>query len=380
VTTVLPSRAETGEVSRPLLESTVLPVYPPLSADEEPIRRTLRTRPADDLRNLIGSGVASLATVWLLYYRVLPFSGIVGFLICWFTAFVAFYAGSTYFTTPGPAVKDRAATAVVHLGPALVAASLIAAIVYVFYRGWPALHHWNFYTQDEAGVGPLTPLNKGGVLHAVVGTFIEIGIAVAITLPLGVGTAVYMTEVGGRLSRVVRIVVEAMTALPSIVAGLFIYVVWLLALGNEKTGFAGSLAISVMMLPIVARASDVVLRVVPGGLREASLALGSTRWRTVWRVILPTARPGLATALILAVARGVGETSPVLLASSPSTFLNVNPFKDPMNSLPLFIFGHVRSGETYYVARGYGAASVLLVLVLIFFALTRLLARRGSGS
>ena len=119
-----------------------------------------------------------------------------------------------------------------------------------------------------------------------------------------------MTEVGGRFARVVRTVVEAMTALPSIVAGLFIYTVLILGLGFPRSGFAAAMALSVMMLPIIARASDVVLRVVPGGLREASLALGASRWRTVWHVVLPTARPGLATALILGVARGIGETSP----------------------------------------------------------------------
>ena len=138
-----------------------------------------------------------------------------------------------------------------------------------------------------------TRFDQGGVLHAIVGSLIQLGIALAITLPLGIGTAVFMTEVGGRFARVVRTVVEAMTALPSIVAGLFIYTVFIVALGYPRSGLAAALAISVMMLPIIARAADVVLRVVPGGLREASLALGASRWRTVWHVVLPDrpARP-----------------------------------------------------------------------------------------
>ena len=193
------------------------------------------------------------------------------------------------------------------------------------------------------GVGPRDPFTKGGIKHAIIGSLIEIGIAVAITLPLGVGTAVFMTEVGGKFARIVRTVVEAMTALPSIVAGLFIYTVWIIALGQPRSGFAAALAISVMMLPIIARASDVVLRVVPGGLREASLALGASRWRTVWHVVLPTARPGLATALILGVARGIGETSPVLLTSGAAPSLVDRPGQRRLDELAAALHLHQRA-------------------------------------
>ncbi len=204
---------------------------------------------------------------------------------------------------------------------------------------------------------------------------IQIGIAIAITLPLGIGTAVFMSEVGGRFSRVVRTVVEAMTALPSIVAGLFIYSVFIVAIGLPRSGLAAALAIGVMMLPIIARAADVVLRVVPGGLREASLALGASRWRTVWYVVLPTARPGLATACILGIARGIGETSPVLLTSGNAQFFVVDPTDGVMNSLPLFIYSTVRSGEPNAIARAFAAATVLLAVVLALFVLARLIAR-----
>jgi phosphate transport system permease protein len=261
----------------------------------------------------------------------------------------------------------------------LTAVALGSAVLLTFTRGYHALFHFNFVTKTMKGVGPQDPLNQGGVLHAIVGSLIEIGIAVAITLPLGVGTAVYMTEVGGRLARVVRTIVEAMTALPSIIAGLFIYTVLIIEIGVPKSGFAAAMALSVMMLPIIARAADVVLRVVPGGLREASLALGASKWQTVWRVVLPTARPGLATALILGIARGVGETSPVLLTSGASTFMNTNPLSEPMNSLPLFVYTAVRSGEPIYIERGFGAASVLLTLVLLLFIVARLLARQRTS-
>jgi phosphate transport system permease protein len=240
------------------------------------------------------------------------------------------------------------------------------------------LFHTNFLTQDQRGVGPQDPFTHGGVLHAIVGTLIEIGIAVSVALPLGVGAAVFMSEVGGRLAWIVRTVVEAMTALPSIVAGLFIYTVLIVDLHFPKTGFTASMALAVMILPIIARASDVVLRVVPSGLREASLALGASKWQTVWRVVLPTVRPGLATALILGVARGVGETSPVLLTSGASTFMNVDPFNQPMNSLPLYTYTAVRSGEPRFIERGFASAAVLLSIVLVLFVIARLLARQRA--
>jgi phosphate transport system permease protein len=120
--------------------------------------------------------------------------------------------------------------------------------------------------------------------------------------------------------------------------------------------------------------------VVPGGLRAAGLALGASQWQTVWRVVLPTARPGLATAVILGVARSIGETSPVLLTSGASTYFNANPFQDPMNSLPLFVFSSVRSGESLYIARGFGAAAVLLALVLVLFVITRFVARQKGST
>src|SRR5262249_42581368 len=151
--------------------------------------------------------------------------------------------------------------------------------------------HLNFFTQSESAANPQTaPLTQGGILNAIVGSLIELGIATAVSLPLGIGTAGYMGGVGGRVARVARAGGAAMTALPDIRAGLFIYTFLSLALGVQKSGFAAGMALSVMMLPIIARSADVALRVVPGGLREASLALGATQWRTVWRVVLPTQR------------------------------------------------------------------------------------------
>ncbi|MET7396708.1 phosphate ABC transporter permease PstA [Dactylosporangium sp. NPDC005572] len=352
------------------------PKSPSSSAPPEKERpRRLRGRTLDDKLSFAGAGVASLALTWVVYGKILPFYGFVGFVIVWYVVFLLMYATVTALSSPRPVVVDRVASAIVHAGAIVVGIALISTVLYTFFRGFLVTLHPNFFADDMAGVRPQAPLDEGGILHAIVGTAVEIGIATVISLPFGVATAVYMVEVGGRLARVVRTVVEAMTAIPDILAGLFVYTVCIITLGWEKSGLAAALAIAVTMLPIIARASDVVLRVVPGGLREAGLALGASQWQVIRHVVLPTARPGLATALILGVARGVGETAPVLIVSGASTFLNFDPTEHTMNSLPLYIFIAVRSGQPVFIERGFGAAAVLLTLVLLLFAVTRWLSR-----
>ena len=364
----------TIETGSSIAGQTFMPSYDEDAAPAVP-RGSLGRTTIDEKFVRIGTWASAFGLAWLLTQRLLPLPGLPWFLIMWFAAGLAVTAVTGLLTGGMIEVRDRVAGAVVTVGAMLVAGVLVSALAFVVMRGWRPLLHLNFYIDDMAGVGPKDPFTDGGILHAIVGSLIEIGIGVAIALPLGIGTAIFMTEVGGAFARVVRTVVEAMTALPSIVAGLFIYTVFIVALGYPRSGLAAALAIAVMMLPIIARAADVVLRVVPGGLREASLALGSSRWRTVWHVVLPTARPGLATAVILGVARGVGETSPVLLTSGAATFLVTNPTDGVMNSLPLYIYSTVRSGEPVAITRAFAAATVLLAIVLILFITARLLAR-----
>ena len=344
-----------------------------------PRKRTVGTLTATDRFIVTGSFLAAASLAWVVCFRLLPWAGVPGYVLTAFVLTLVIMTVATSVTSDGPIIVDRLAAAVVTGGAALVGVALVSTVVYTFVRGAPALPHLNMLINDMAGVGPRDALTDGGVAHAIVGSLVQISIAVAVTVPLGFGTAVFMTEVGGGLARVVRTVVEAMTALPSIVAGLFIYTVLIVGLGVPRSGLAAAAALSVMMLPIIARAADVVLRVIPSGLREASLALGASRWRTVWHVVLPTARPGLATALILGVARGIGETSPVLLTSGAASFFVVNPVDGVMNSLPLFIYTTVRSGEPLYVERGFAAASILLGLVLVLFVVARRVARPRTG-
>jgi phosphate transport system permease protein len=279
----------------------------------------------------------------------------------------------------GPAIRDRVMTVVLWSAASLLLAALVLVVGFTLWRGRDALPHLNFFTQDMQKAGPLDPLTVGGIRHAMTGTLIQIAIALAITVPLGLTCAVYLNQIPGRYARFVRTVVEAMTALPSIVAGLMVYATWILILGQQKSGLAAGFAISLMMLPIVIRAADVILRLVPGTLVEAAEALGAPRWRTVWHVVLPTARSGLATAVILGTARGIGETSPVLLTAGYTAALTVDPLHGPMVSLPLAVFTFVKSPEPAMIARGFGAAAVLMGWVLVLFACARVVGGRGPG-
>jgi len=348
----------------------------PLAVEPEDRPRPINQRTIDDRASLWGSLGAAVAVVWVAYEHVLNFSGTVGFVLCSWLVFLAFYTAVSLLSQPWPIVKDRLAAVVVAGGALLVTFALATTLVTTFWNGVPALRHLNFYVKDMAGVSPGTdPLTRGGAYHAILGTGIEVLIGTLISLPLGIGTAVFLSEVRGTGTRLVRTVVEAMTALPDILAGLFVYVLLIILLGWQRSGFAAAVALSITMTPIVARSAEVVLRVVPAGLREASLALGASRWQTVWRVVLPTARAGLATSLILGIARVAGETAPLLIVSGATTFTNHDPFHRPMNSLPLLVYAGARSDQPLYVSRAYGAASLLLFLVLVLFIITRLVSR-----
>lgn len=206
------------------------------------------------------------------------------------------YAAVTWTRTRNKlAVSDQVVAALVGAAGVLVISALVLVIVDTALRGYHALLP-NFFTEDMSVTGPLDPITSGGVWHAVVGTLEMVGLGVLFSVPLGIATGLYLNEVGGRLARTVRTVVDAMSALPSVVAGLFIFVAWILTFGYEKSGFAASLALTVMMMPIITRTAEVVFRLVPGGLREAPYALGAPQWRTVLFVVLPTAKSSLVTA------------------------------------------------------------------------------------
>ncbi|BEP13789.1 phosphate ABC transporter permease PstA [Acidothermaceae bacterium B102] len=368
-----------------VVDAPVVAVDPPQLVEPEPQlrRRTSSFRP-DDAYAFVGALLASLSVTTSTYTTLAPFSGPVGFVVIAWFAFVLLYALLVSVSHPGQAVKDKVAAVVVQSIAALLVVALVTTVGYLFYRAWAAMTHLNFYTKDMGDARPTDSVANGlvraGILHGIVATLEQITISTLITVPVGLTCAVLLNEIPGRFSRIVRTVTEAMTALPSIVAGLFIFTTYILLLGRPKSGFAAALALSIMMLPIIIRAADVVLRLVPGTLKEASLALGAGNLRTLWQVTLPTARSGLATAVILGMARGIGETSPVLITAGVATHLNTNPFTGPQPSLPLLTLLLTRSSSNSYVARGFGAGGTLLVVVLVLFIAARIIGGRGAGN
>ncbi len=279
--------------------------------------------------------------------------------------------------SPGRRRKDKIARW--GLGAAAVVAlvPLLLVLYYLIKRGIGVLSV-SFLTTDP-NTGFLG--GAGGIKSAILGTIEIVGLAALISIPAGLGVAVYLTEYGkkGRIASTVRFFTDVMTGVPSIMFGLFIYITLVVTkVGGESfTGWKASIALALLMLPIVSRSSEVVLHQVPDSLREAALALGAPRWKVIFRVVLPTALPGIVTGCLLAVARGAGETAPLLLALSiaSGTTLNLN---GPMNALPLTIFSDLKQPNADLVNAAWGAALTLVLLVLVLSLIARLIQRRSS--
>jgi phosphate transport system permease protein len=235
--------------------------------------------------------------------------------------------------------------------------------------------HFSLLFGDSSVVEVDSPLDVGGLAHALVGSIIVVGLATLISVPFGILSALYITEVRGKLVPYVRFFIQAMSGVPSIVAGLFIYAALIVTQVFPFTGFTGSLALAILMLPTVARTAEEVLRLVPDELRNAALALGGTQTRTIFQVVLPSAKTGLITAVILGIARVAGETAPLLLTAFGGNTVNLNPFSGTMATLPWYIFSQMSLGTENDVARAWVAALTLLVLVTLIFSTARILGR-----
>jgi phosphate transport system permease protein len=344
-----------------------------------PPRRRVHGVSRDMVFDLVGAAVAGISVSMLLFGRLAALSGPIGFFLVAYGVFLVVYGVLVSLRDDARAVRDAVMTVVLASAACLAFVALALVVGFTLWRGRTALMHANFYKEDLSKAGPLAPLTVGGVAHALVGTVWMIGIAIVLSVPLGLVCAVYLDQTRSRPARFVRTIVEAMTALPTILAGLFIYASWILTLGFEESGLAAALALSIMMLPYMIRTSDLVLRLVPNSLREASGALGAPRWRTVWHVVLPTARSGLATAVILAIARSIGEASPVLLTAGYTTYLNANPIHGPMVSLPLVALKLVQSGVPNDIARGFASAAFLILVIVALFVLARIIGGWGPG-
>lgn len=318
------------------------------------------------------AGSAALATLLLLAAGAFSIALLLVFTVL--VAAVVTYAWSRQIEGPRRAM-DRLITLTIVAAFGLALIPLLSLVFEVAKRGIPGLS-LEFLTESARG-----HIGGGGAAHALVGTLVITGVAALISIPVGLMAAIYLTEYGGgRLRRALTFFVDVMTGIPSIVAGLFAYALFALILGpGIRLGVMGSIALSVLMIPIVIRTSEEVLKIVPNHLREASYALGTPKWRTIVKVVLPTAFAGLITGMMIAVARIIGETAPLLVTTGVVDSINSNPFSGRMQNLAVYAYSEYRTPGVFKQAsydRAWAAALTLIVIVMVLNLVARLIYRR----
>ncbi|WP_228389330.1 phosphate ABC transporter permease PstA [Cumulibacter manganitolerans] len=318
------------------------------------------------------------AGLTLLLFAITPLQGAAGFVVVALLMYLVLQTALS-FAMEGPRqARDRMATTLIYVCFALALLPLVLIIWYTLSRGLRALD-LNFLTHSMFGVASAMP--GGGATHALMGTIIVSLIAAVIAVPLGIFTAIYLVEYGGQtwFGRTVSFFVDVMTGVPSIVSGLFIYAFWLLTLGFQKTALAGALSLVLLMLPIVVRSTEEMLKLVHNDLREASYALGVPKWRTITKIVLPTAMSGIITGVMLGVARIMGETAPLLLLVGTNIRINSDPFTGQMETLPTFVnkYFNLAAGDptSPNADRAWAAALTLIILIMLLNLGARILAR-----
>ncbi len=321
--------------------------------------------------------VGAIATLLITYAVIAysPLKGKLGFVITLLIVATIVTAVISGVRRDRKAAFNSISTVLVYVAGLFVILPLGSILFEIISRGIGGLS-WGMFTTDMAVTASDAPLEEGGLLHAIVGTLYIVVLASLFSVPIGILTALYLTEIKGKAAGTVRFFVQAMSGIPSIVAGLFIYAVWMIALGNQYSAFAGAMALAILMVPTVARTSEEVLKLIPSDLREAGLAMGGTQWRTVAMIILPAAQSGLITAVILGVARVAGETAPLLLTMGGADALNLNPFNGNSSAIPFYVWKNFSLGTETSIARAWAGVLVLMIIVLFFFSLTRFLSNR----
>ncbi|MDA2988567.1 MAG: phosphate ABC transporter permease PstA, partial [Actinomycetota bacterium] len=334
---------------------------------EQQLQRPWRKKPAKfTLSVILAVIVPALIVAALFVYSDIP--GAIVLVVIYFPL-QAIAAGISAWLTRGTRSIGDSFIIVTALGATVFSlVVLISVIGSLIIRGIGALSA-HFLYQNSVYINPSTPLEYGGIGHAMLGTFLIVAIASLIAVPVGIATAVYITEVRGRAVPYVRFFVQAMSGVPSVVAGLFILTIAVSTGLFNQSAFAGGIAYAILMLPTVARTAEEVLKLIPDELRMGALALGSTRARTVLKVVIPAARTGIITAILLGVARVIGETAPLLLAAGNNDGTVLNPFGQAIASVPVYIFNNVALPYPDAVTRAWGSALALMILVAILFTL-----------
>ena len=319
----------------------------------------------------------SLALSFILLFTT-GLNGKLGWVIAFFISFLTVTFVAEYRRTGRPAAQDSILTSVSRFAIFLAIIPIVSILLTVISKGWRGLH-WGLFTQDMAEATVNDPIQNGGMLAAITGTTIMVGIALIISLPISILTALYLTEIKGKFARPVRFLVQAMSGVPSIVAGLFILSSIVYPLTGQRNGLMGGMALAILMIPTVARTAEEVLLLIPNDLREAGLALGATQWRTVAMVVVPAVKSGLITAIILGVARVIGETAPIILVSGGGEANNLNPVSGPMGSIHYYVWkSFLLGGTEESTQRTWAGLLVLLVWVLLLFTIARFISSRSQ--
>jgi phosphate transport system permease protein len=319
----------------------------------------------------------SLALSFTLLFTT-GLNGKLGWVIAFFISFLSVTFVAEYRRAGRPAAQDSLLTSVSRFAIFLAIIPIMSILLTVISKGWRGLH-WGLFTQDMAEATVNDPIQNGGMLAAITGTTIMVGIALIISLPISILTALYLTEIKGKFARPVRFLVQAMSGVPSIVAGLFILSSIVYPLTGQRNGLMGGMALAILMIPTVARTAEEVLLLIPNDLREAGLALGATQWRTVAMVVVPAVKSGLITAIILGVARVIGETAPIILVSGGGEANNLNPVSGPMGSIPYYVWkSFLLGGTEESTQRTWAGLLVLLVWVLLLFTIARYISSRSQ--
>ena len=269
-------------------------------------------------------------------------------------------------------LMDRFMAVLVYFCAALSVSCLLVVLGYVLLRGAPALN-LAFFTEQPLPYGSV----GGGVAPAIVGTVTMLLVASLIAVPIGIGTAIYLSEFGrGNFARTVRFALDLLAGIPSIVVGVFVWALLVRQVIGQYSGLAGSVALAIIMVPIITRTVEEILRLVTNGLREAAFALGVPHWRTILGVVLPTARAGVITGIMLSLARAGGETAPLLLTALGNQFFNFN-LLEPVGSLPVQIYNYAVSPYDDWHTKAWGSALVLITVIGVFSLLTRFFTRQA---
>lgn len=314
--------------------------------------------------------LGAAAVLAALIARLLGF-GVAPFVLLTAVLYAIGISGWSRWIEGGRKATDRAFTAVVTSAFLLALTPLLSVVVTVISKGMDRFDG-RFFTYSMRGVVG----DGGGAYHAIMGTLITSGLATLMSVPIGLATAIYLVEYGhGRLARAITFFVDVMTGIPSIVAGLFAYALFALVFGpGTVNGFAGAVALSVLMIPIVVRSSEEMLKIVPDDLREAAFALGTPKWKVILRVVLPTAVAGISTGVTLAIARVVGETAPLLIATGATGSTNLNPFSGQMATLSVFSYYEYASPGVSVdpsLDRAWTAALTLMLIVMVLNLVAR---------